>query len=85
MRLPGWLDGALRSIVVTPDMHRVHHSVIRRETDSNYGFALSVWDRMFGTYRRAPSKGQLAMTIGLPRFRAPGDGGLVALLVNPLR
>ena len=65
LRLPLWLDRVLRLVVVTPDMHRVHHSVIRSEHDSNYGFALSVWDRIFGTYRAQPAAGHQAMEVGL--------------------
>ena len=65
MRLPLKLDAVLRSFLVTPDMHRVHHSVNRAEHDSNYGFALSIWDRMFGTYVAQPEKGHDEMTIGL--------------------
>lgn len=65
VRLPLWLDRVLRWVIVTPDMHRVHHSVIRRETDSNYGFYLSIWDRMFGTYVDQPEKGHDGMEIGL--------------------
>jgi len=65
VRLPAGLDRWLRYLIVTPDMHRIHHSVIRRETDSNYGFYLSVWDRMFGTYTQDPEKGHEAMEIGL--------------------
>ena len=63
--LPPWLDRTLRSVLVTPDMHRVHHSDRREEHDSNYGFALSVWDRMFGTYRPQPMAGHDGMTVGL--------------------
>ena len=65
VRIPLWLDRLLRLVIVTPDMHRVHHSVIRRETDSNYGFYLSIWDRMFGTYVDQPEKGHDGMEIGL--------------------
>lgn len=64
-RLPLPLDRALRLVLVTPDMHRVHHSDIRAEHDSNYGFALSIWDRIFGTYVAQPDKGHDAMTVGL--------------------
>jgi sterol desaturase/sphingolipid hydroxylase (fatty acid hydroxylase superfamily) len=64
--MPRWLDAFLRLFVVTPDMHRVHHSVLRREHDSNYGFNLSVWDRLFGTYTAQPHGGHQGMTIGLP-------------------
>ncbi|MGV6839695.1 MAG: sterol desaturase family protein [Planktomarina sp.] len=65
IKLPLGLDRALRMIIVTPDMHRVHHSVQRSEHDSNYGFALSIWDRMFGTYIPQPAKGHDDMDIGL--------------------
>ncbi|MEM5584440.1 sterol desaturase family protein [Roseibium sp. AS2] len=65
IRLPLRLDRLLRFTIVTPDMHRIHHSVIHRETDSNYGFYLSVWDRLFGTYTEDPEKGQQGMEIGL--------------------
>ncbi|MEM9635501.1 MAG: sterol desaturase family protein [Pseudomonadota bacterium] len=65
VRIPSKLDWLLRLLIVTPDMHRVHHSVIRRETDSNYGFYLSIWDRLFGTYVEAPEQGHKDMEIGL--------------------
>ena len=65
LRLPPRVDAALRLIIVTPDMHRVHHSIDREEHDSNYGFALSLWDRLFGTYVAQPEKGHGKMTIGL--------------------
>lgn len=65
LRLPGKLDTALRLVLVTPDMHRVHHSVYRSEHDSNYGFALSLWDRIFRTYTSTPRDGHEGMTIGL--------------------
>lgn len=84
-RLPPGLDRFLRLGIVTPDMHRVHHSVIRIETDSNYGFALSIWDRLFGTYRQSPEAGHEAMTIGLPDFQNPADTRFLHLMVNPLR
>ena len=69
LRLPGWFDRLLRLLVVTPDMHRVHHSIIHRETDSNYGFNLAIWDRMFGTYVDQPEKGHLDMQIGLEEWQ----------------
>lgn len=69
VRLPSALDRALRWLVVTPDMHRVHHSVIPRETNSNFGFNLPWWDRLFGTYRDQPGAGHEGMTIGLSQFR----------------
>jgi sterol desaturase/sphingolipid hydroxylase (fatty acid hydroxylase superfamily) len=67
--LPKRLDAILRTAIVTPDMHRVHHSVVRREHDSNYGFNLSVWDRLLGTYTAQPEKGHEAMTIGLAPYQ----------------
>lgn len=65
LKLPLWLDAVLRRVLVTPDMHRVHHSVHRHEHDSNYGFSLSVWDRIFGTYIAQPEAGHEGMQIGL--------------------
>ena len=65
IRLPLWLDRIVRLVLVTPDMHRVHHSVHRHEHDSNYGFALSIWDRMMGTYVAQPEAGHDDMLIGL--------------------
>ena len=67
--LPRGIDRSLRFLLVTPDMHRVHHSILRRETDSNYGFNLSLWDRLFGTYIDQPELGHHGMTIGIPGFR----------------
>ena len=67
--LPSWLDRPLRFLIVTPDMHRVHHSVDDDETNSNFGFNLTWWDRLFGTYKQAPRAGQLGMTVGLRNFR----------------
>lgn len=69
VRMPPILDKILRLLLVTPDMHRVHHSVHVDETDSNYGFNLSVWDRIFRTYRPQPRDGHIAMSIGLNEFR----------------
>ncbi len=63
--LPIWVDRVVRLILVTPDMHRVHHSVIRAEHNRNFGFALSIWDRIFGTYLGQPSGGHAAMVVGL--------------------
>ena len=65
IRLPLPLDAVIRRVLVTPDMHRVHHSVLREEHDSNYGFSLSVWDRIFATYVAQPKQGHDDMTIGL--------------------
>jgi sterol desaturase/sphingolipid hydroxylase (fatty acid hydroxylase superfamily) len=83
--MPAWLDRVVRLIVVTPDMHRVHHSVLRQETDSNFGFNLPWWDRLFGTYRAEPRAGHDGMTIGLPVFRDPGELRLDRLLTQPFR
>ncbi|KJS29773.1 MAG: fatty acid hydroxylase [Desulfatitalea sp. BRH_c12] len=81
--LPQGIDRILRLIVVTPDMHRVHHSVIIRETNSNYGFNLPWWDRLFGTYKSQPAKGHTDMTIGLSQFRDPQKLSLPRLLILP--
>lgn len=83
--LPLPVDRVLRWLVVTPDMHRVHHSVLRAETDSNFGFNLPWWDRLFGTYRAQPEAGHDGMIIGLPEFRAPGETRLDRMLLQPLR
>jgi sterol desaturase/sphingolipid hydroxylase (fatty acid hydroxylase superfamily) len=83
--LPSPLDRVLRTLIVTPDMHRVHHSVIRREHDSNYGFNLSVWDRLFGTYIQNPEKGHDAMTIGLATYQSDEPSGLSWSLLLPFR
>lgn len=85
VRLPLWFDRYLRLFLVTPDMHRVHHSVIVRETDSNFGFNLPWWDRLFGTYRAQPEKGHLGMTIGIEDFRTVKDLRLDQMLIQPFR
>ena len=79
----GGKDRVLRLLVVTPDMHRVHHSVIIRETNSNYGFNLSWWDRLLGTYKAQPAKGHTDMVIGLSQFRDPQKLSLTRLLILP--
>ncbi len=81
--LPPALDRWVRLVVVCPDMQRVHHSVIRTETDSNFGFNLPWWDRIFGTYQDQPEKGHDAMTIGLPIFRDPAWLRLDRLVIQP--
>jgi sterol desaturase/sphingolipid hydroxylase (fatty acid hydroxylase superfamily) len=83
VRLSPGIDRVLRRVVVTPDFHRVHHSVHRDETDSNYGFNLSVWDYAFGTYRAQPRDGHLGMTIGLDIFRDPRRRRIDQLLIQP--
>ncbi len=77
------VDRVLRWFVVTPDMHRVHHSVVVHETNSNFGFNLPWWDRLFGTYRAQPAAGHAAMTIGIEQFRDAGDLRLDRMLVQP--
>lgn len=69
VKIPVALDRVLRWFIVTPDMHRVHHSVVMKETNSNFGFNFPWWDRLFRTYRYEPEQGQLGMTIGLTEFR----------------
>ena len=77
------VDRILRLFVVTPDMHRVHHSVFPTEANSNFGFNLPWWDRLMGTYKAQPSKGHVGMTIGLNQFRDPSRLTLLWLLVMP--
>jgi sterol desaturase/sphingolipid hydroxylase (fatty acid hydroxylase superfamily) len=83
--LPLAIDRRLRLFVVTPDMHRVHHSVIPGETDSNFSFNFPWWDRLFGTYRAQPSAGHDSMQIGLNEFRSAGKLGLLYLLALPFK
>jgi sterol desaturase/sphingolipid hydroxylase (fatty acid hydroxylase superfamily) len=83
--LPRVLDRVLRTVVVTPDMHRVHHSVIGREHNSNFGFNLSVWDRLFGTYTAEPAKGHQGMTIGLASYQSRGPTEIGWSLLLPFR
>ncbi len=85
IQIPKKIDRVLRYFIVTPDMHRVHHSVIRNETDSNFGFNLPWWDRIFGTYRSQPIKGHLGMTIGLPIFRKVEENRIDRLISQPFR
>ncbi|MFY0595554.1 MAG: sterol desaturase family protein [Cognatishimia sp.] len=84
IRLPLGLDAVVRRVLVTPDMHRVHHSVHRHEHDSNYGFSLSIWDRIFGTYIAQPEAGHDAMTTGL-RWQDDRPAKLVWSLALPFR
>ena len=83
VRLPLGLDSILRLLVVTPDMHRVHHSVFPTETNSNFGFNFPWWDRLMGTYRAQPTKGHEGMTIGLNQFRDPSRLTLPRILAMP--
>ena len=84
-RLPLGADRVLRLLVVTPDMHRVHHSVTPEEANSNFGFNLPWWDRLLGTYRAQPAQGHEAMTIGIDQFREAADQQLHNMLVQPFR
>lgn len=81
--IPPALDRIIRLMIVTPDMHRVHHSVIVKETNSNYGFSFSWWDRLFGTYRREPENGHLQMKIGLNGYFDPKYLQLSQMLIIP--
>lgn len=83
--LPVRFDRVLRWLVVTPEMHRVHHSVTPRETNSNFGFNLPWWDRLFGTYRPQPAAGHEGMTLGIDQFRDPRELRLDRMLVQPFR
>jgi sterol desaturase/sphingolipid hydroxylase (fatty acid hydroxylase superfamily) len=85
VRIPARLDAVLRWMLVTPDMHRVHHSVVPRETNSNFGFNVPWWDRLFGTYRAQPAAGHDGMTIGIEQFRDPRELRLDRMLVQPFR
>lgn len=83
--LPLKLDKLLRRVIVTPDMHRVHHSVIEKETHSNFGFFLSVWDQGFGTYREQPALGHESVKIGIPMFQSKQEQRLDKMLTQPFR
>jgi sterol desaturase/sphingolipid hydroxylase (fatty acid hydroxylase superfamily) len=84
LRLPAVVDGTLRWLLVTPDMHRVHHSVADNETNSNFGFNLPWWDRLLGTYRGQPRGGHQGMTIGMLDLRDPAQTNrLDAMLMLP--
>jgi sterol desaturase/sphingolipid hydroxylase (fatty acid hydroxylase superfamily) len=85
VRMPARLERPLRWIVVTPDMHRVHHSVVVRETNSNFGFNLPWWDRLFGTYRDQPAAGHDGMTLGVEQLRDPSEQRLDRMLTQPFR
>lgn len=85
IRMPKSLDSVLRLLVVTPDMHRVHHSIIPSETNSNFGFNVPWWDRLLGTYIAQPRDGHDGMTIGIEQFRTKRDLWLDRLLIQPAR
>ena len=79
------MDEIFRQFFVTPDMHRVHHSVYEEETNSNYGFNISLWDQMFGTYIAQPKDGHDDMRIGLDEFRDDKKLGLISLILQPFK
>lgn len=83
--LPPRLEPIVRWLVVTPQMHQVHHSIERAETNSNFGFNLPWWDRLFGTYRAKPSAGEDKVVIGLPVFRDAAESSILRLLTQPFR
>lgn len=85
VRLPSRLDAVLRLFIVTPDMHRVHHSILPSETNSNFGFNLPWWDWILGTYLAQPSAGHTGMTIGIEQFRTRRDLWLDRLMIQPFR
>lgn len=85
LRVPPRIDALLRLFLVTPDMHRVHHSVLRAEHDANYGFNLSLWDRVFGTYVPQPRDGHESMTIGLSEYQSDEPSRLWWALTLPWR
>ena len=85
VRVAPAIERVLRWLVVTPDMHRVHHSIVRRETNSNFGFNFPWWDRLFGTYRSQPVGGHEAMTLGIEQFRDPKELRLDRMLTQPCR
>jgi sterol desaturase/sphingolipid hydroxylase (fatty acid hydroxylase superfamily) len=85
VRIPARLERYVRWLVVTPEMHRVHHSIVVAETNSNFGFNLSWWDRLLETYRDRPAAGHEAMTIGIEQFRAARELWLDRMLLQPFR
>jgi len=85
IRLPKPVDAVLRLLIVTPDMHRIHHSTDPRETDSNYGFNLAIWDRLFSTYTETPRRGETGIEIGLSEWRDSRTASLGWALVLPFR
>ncbi len=85
IKLPTAVDKALRWLIVTPDMHRVHHAIHAREYNRNYGFNLSIWDRLFSSYTAQPQDGHSDMQIGQSEYRAPAEARLPKLLTQPFR
>jgi sterol desaturase/sphingolipid hydroxylase (fatty acid hydroxylase superfamily) len=85
INIPESVDKKLRWLIITPDMHRIHHSTIPVETDSNYGFSISCWDRLFKTYTPEPKLSQKSMDIGLVSFREAVQLGFVPLMLLPFK
>lgn len=85
IRIPGHIDSVLRLFLVTPDMHRIHHSVKREEANTNFGFNLPWWDRLLGTYQAQPQDGHEGMQIGVNQFRTIRDLWLDRMLIQPLK
>ena len=85
VKLPLWLDTILRKLFVTPDMHRVHHSIHKHEHDTNYGFFLSIWDRIFQTYCAQPKRGHTDMDIGLSNWQTDAPSKFTWSMLLPLR
>lgn len=85
IRVPRNFDRILRILIVTPDMHRVHHSIEHTESNKNFGFFLSVWDRLLGTYEAQPELGHQQMTVGQSLWREPKDQNTISLLLQPLK
>jgi sterol desaturase/sphingolipid hydroxylase (fatty acid hydroxylase superfamily) len=85
LRIPDRIDAVLRNLLVTPDMHRVHHSIVVQETNSNFGFNLSWWDRILGTYCPQPAAGHEQMIIGIDIFRDPAELRLDRMLWQPFK
>ncbi len=85
IKLPETIDRPLRRVIVTPDMHRIHHSTLIKETDSNYGFNLSIWDHLFGTYTHDPKNGHMRMQIGLTPYQSDKPSRLIWCLALPFR
>jgi len=85
INLPLKIDKVLRWVVITPDVHRIHHSTVQSETDSNYGFSISLWDRLFKTYIAEPEKTQTTLAIGLAGYREQKELGFIKLMLLPFK
>jgi len=85
IRLPSKVDRFIRTVLVTPDMHRIHHSIDGQETNNNFGFCLPWWDHLFGSYQAQPKLGHQQMQIGLPYFRDPKECQVQNMLTQPFR